>query len=179
MVLVYLLAVGSLIGAQPQRDVGRLHRLPHYVHQFVIQRLQVRLIPQLCSEGLQGLSCIILPAVEAAVNEALHPPTQRVEQGGYGERGGYDSQGGFLTSKGAEGSLQSDHASYVDQGQRDRKCAVDEGAVYDHVYVVETVPQNSYPGGDRDQCGDDQGIYDHKQAAGGLLDRGVGQKPNG
>src|SRR5919112_3143080 len=149
MVLVYLLAVGSLIGAQPQRDVGRLHRLPHYVHQFVIQSLQVRLIPQLCSEGLQGLSCIILPAVEAAVNEALHPPTQRVEQSGYGERGGYDSQGGLLACQDAQEGLQADHASYVDQGQRDRKCAVDEGAVDDHVYVVEPMPHDGYAREDR------------------------------
>ena len=46
-----LLVLQGRIGMQPQRDVSRLHRLPHYPHQFVIQRLQVRLIPQFRREG--------------------------------------------------------------------------------------------------------------------------------
>jgi hypothetical protein len=39
------------IGAQPQRDVGGLHRRPHHPHQFVVQRIEVGLIPQLDGEG--------------------------------------------------------------------------------------------------------------------------------
>jgi hypothetical protein len=43
--LVCLLTLRGRLGAQPQRDVGRLHRLPYHVYQFVVQRLQVRLVP--------------------------------------------------------------------------------------------------------------------------------------
>src|SRR5215208_1751108 len=43
--LVCLLTLRGRLGAQPQRDVGRLHRLPYHGYQFVVQRLQVRLLP--------------------------------------------------------------------------------------------------------------------------------------
>ena len=41
------------------------------------------------------------------------------------------------------------HAPEVHQRKHSRERAVDEGAVYDDVYVVEAVAQDGYPYGDR------------------------------
>src|ERR687896_639047 len=57
------------IGPKPKRDVLRLHRLLHRVHQILAQGVQVCLIPELGRESLKGLCRIVLPAVEAAINE--------------------------------------------------------------------------------------------------------------
>jgi hypothetical protein len=46
-----LLLLRGRIGAQPQRDVGWLHRLPHHAHQVVVQRLKVRLVSEFDGEG--------------------------------------------------------------------------------------------------------------------------------
>jgi hypothetical protein len=36
---------------QPQRDVLRLHTLPHYRHQVVAQRVEIGFVPELGREG--------------------------------------------------------------------------------------------------------------------------------
>src|SRR5215203_3545516 len=77
---------------QLQRDVRRLHSLPHYRQQFVAQGVEVRLVAQLGREGFQGLSRIVLPAVEAAVYESLYASAQGVEQSGYHEGRVHDGQ---------------------------------------------------------------------------------------
>jgi hypothetical protein len=56
---------------QPQRDVGWLYRLVHHAHQLIAEPVQVGLITQLGREGFQGLSRIVLAAVEAPVYERL------------------------------------------------------------------------------------------------------------
>ena len=68
-------AFGGRVGTQPQRDVGGLHRLPYHPYQVVAQCLQVGLVPQLGGEGFQGLSGIVLAAVEAPVYERLDAPS--------------------------------------------------------------------------------------------------------
>src|SRR5215218_794015 len=50
--LVRLLALRGPVGAQPQRDVGRLHGLSHHRNQIVAQSVEVRLVPELSREGL-------------------------------------------------------------------------------------------------------------------------------
>src|SRR5215203_6653738 len=57
------------IGSQPQRDVLRLHRLPDHTYQVIAQSVQIGLVAQSGREGFQGLSRIVLPAVEAPVYE--------------------------------------------------------------------------------------------------------------
>src|SRR5215213_8076227 len=37
--------------AQPHRDVGRLHRLPHYSYKLGVQSVEIGLIAQRCREG--------------------------------------------------------------------------------------------------------------------------------
>src|SRR5918992_2809500 len=97
--LVFLLDPQGCIGSQPQRDVCRLHRLPYHSNQVVIEGFQVRLVPELRRECLKGLSSVVLPAVEPAVHEPLHPATQRYKQGSDGEGRGHDCEGGLLTSE--------------------------------------------------------------------------------
>src|SRR5215204_3252231 len=87
--LVCLLIPGGCVGTQPQSDVLRLHRLPNRYHQIVAQSIEVRLVPELCGETLKSLPRIVLPPVEATVDERLNAPSQRVAQGCYHERGGH------------------------------------------------------------------------------------------
>src|SRR4051812_37183391 len=97
-------------------------------------------------ERFQRIPRVVLAAVKAPVDEGLDAPSQRVEQGG-------DSQGGddhgelgkpFLAGNGAEERLDRHDAAEVDQRERDRKGPVDEGTVYDYVYVVEAVLDDGY-----------------------------------
>src|SRR5215217_8187745 len=67
--LVGPLTLQECIGAQPQGDVGGLHRLAHHSYHFIVQRLQVRLVPELRGEGFERLRRVVLPTVEAAVYE--------------------------------------------------------------------------------------------------------------
>src|SRR5215218_10466678 len=57
----------TAIWAEPERDVGWLHRFPHHAYQIVAQRIQIRLIPELGREGFEGLRCIVFPSVEASI----------------------------------------------------------------------------------------------------------------
>src|SRR5919107_4159478 len=68
-------------GTQPQRDVGWLHRFPHHPHKVLVQRLGVRLVPELCRERFEGLSRVVLASVEATVDEGLDASPQGIEQG--------------------------------------------------------------------------------------------------
>src|SRR5215217_504817 len=80
----------------------------------------------------------------------LHPTAQRVEQRRYGQRGDDDREGGLLAAEDAQGGLQTDHATDVDENEHRGERAVDEGAVYDNVYVVEAVTEHGEADGDRD-----------------------------
>src|ERR687893_1529117 len=62
-----LLRLLGRVLAQPQRDVLRLHRLPHDRYQLRIQSVQIRLVPQFAGERFEGLPGVVLAAVEAAV----------------------------------------------------------------------------------------------------------------
>jgi hypothetical protein len=53
-----------------------------------------------------------------------------------------------LASDGAEESLGRCYASEVDQRQGCRQRTVDEGVVYEEVYLVEPVAKDRYPHGD-------------------------------
>src|SRR5215211_2776930 len=79
------------IGAQPQGDMRRLHRLPYHSHQFAVKCLQICLLSELRRECLKRLPGVVLPAIEPAVHESLHPPTQRDKQGCDHQSGSYDS----------------------------------------------------------------------------------------
>src|SRR5829696_3234230 len=79
--LVCPLTLLGSIGAQPQRDLGGLHRLLHHAHHFVAESLQIRLVAEPRGERFEGLYGIVLVPVEAAVDEGLDASPQGVEQG--------------------------------------------------------------------------------------------------
>src|SRR5919112_4414350 len=76
---IRLLVFRRLVGAQPERDVSRLHRLPYHARKVVVQRLQVRLVAKPGREGFQGLPRVVLATVETAVYKRLDPAPQWVE----------------------------------------------------------------------------------------------------
>src|SRR5215211_2902584 len=140
-----MVSARSTIGAQPQRDVCGLHRLPHHLHQVVAQGVEVSLVSQLGREGCKRLCCVVLAAVEAPVYERLDAAPQRIEessdhQGGdhYGKLGGLL----LLAGKRSEENLGRRYAPEVDCDQHGGERAIDQRAVDDYVYVVEAVPQD-------------------------------------
>src|SRR5829696_6334453 len=75
-----LASLWSAIRAQPQSDVGGLHRPAHDPDEVVAQGVEIRLVSKLGREGLQCLYRVVLPTVETAVDKALDAASQRVEQ---------------------------------------------------------------------------------------------------
>src|SRR3712207_6520829 len=134
-----LASLRSGIRTQPQRDVGGPHRLLDHLDEVFAKGVEVRLIPQLGREGRKRLCCVVLPTVEATVYESLDPPPQRVEQGGYRQGRGHHHELGSLAGQSAEEQLEHDDATEVEAREHRGERAVDEGAVYDEVYVVEVV----------------------------------------
>ena len=140
-----------------------LHGAPGHFHQVFAQGIQVRLVSQPGVEGGKRLCGIVLPAVEAAIHERLHPLPQRAEQGGNDQGGGDDRQGGLLTGEDAQGTLQADQTPDVHQRKHRGGRSIDEGTVDDEIYVVEAIPQH----------GDAYGYVE------GRVGRGVEQVPEG
>src|SRR5215218_473664 len=166
-----LASLRSGIRAQPQRDVGWLHGLPHDPDEVFAQGVEVRLVSELGREALQRLYRIVLPTVEAAVDKALDAAPQRVEQGGYRQGGGHYYELGSLAGQSAEEQLEHDDAAEVEAREHRGERTVDEGTVYDEIYVVEVVAQDRYAHRNRQahdtsyyQCGADplQPHYTHR-----------------
>src|SRR5918997_1115079 len=139
-----LTSLWSEIRTQPQRDMNWLHRPPHDPDEVVAQGVEIRLVPKLGREGLQRLYRIVLPPVEAAVDKALDAAPQRVEQGGYRQGGGHHHELGSLAAQSAEEQLEQHNAAEVEHREHHGERTVDEGTVYDEVYVVEVVAQDRY-----------------------------------
>src|SRR5215210_3404969 len=166
-----LASLWSGIRPQPQRDVGWLHRAPNDPDEVVAQDVEIRLISKLGREALQRLYRIVLPTVEAAVDKTLDAVPQRVEQGGYSQGGGNHHELGTLAGQSAEEQLEHDDAAEVEAREHRGERSVDEGTVYDEVYVVEVVAQDRYAHRNRQahdtgyyQCGADpiQPHYTHR-----------------
>jgi hypothetical protein len=91
--------------AQPQSDVSGLHRLPYHPHQIIAYSIQVCFVSELEGEGFQGLSGVVLPAVETPVNGGLDSPPQRGKQRRYQQCRSHDREGGLLFREDDEASL--------------------------------------------------------------------------
>ena len=85
-----LFALRSRLGAQPQRDVGRLHRLVYHSYEVVAQCIQIRLVSELGRQGFESLSGVVLLAVEAPVYEGLYATPQGIEESSNHEGGDDD-----------------------------------------------------------------------------------------
>src|SRR5215212_1010528 len=154
-----LASLRSGIRAQPQRDVGWLHGLPHDPDEIAAQGVEVRLVSELGREALQRLPRVVLAAVEASINERLDAAPQRVEQGGYRQGGGHHHELGFLAGQSAEEQLEHEDAAEVEAREHRGERSVDEGTVYDEVYVVEVVAQDRYA--HRNRQAHDTGYYQY------------------
>jgi hypothetical protein len=124
--------------------VGWLHRLPYHPHQVVAKCIQVCFVAQFHREPFKRLGCVVLVAVEAAIYEGLYASSQGVEQSSDNKGGDDYSQLGLLLLAGerTEHRLGRSYPAEVDQNQHRRKSAVDEGAVYEEVYVIEAVAED-------------------------------------
>src|SRR5918998_3042564 len=129
----------------------RLYRLPDDPDQLVVQRVQVRFVAQAGRERFQGLSGVVLAAVEAPVYEGLDASPQWVKQCCYHERG--DDYGELrlllLACERPEDELGRRHPAEIHQRQRHREGTVDQGAVDNEVYLVEAVAEDRYAHGNR------------------------------
>src|SRR5918997_203659 len=142
--LFCLLDVWRPVAAQPQGDVGRLHRLPYYAPQVVGQCLQVRLAAEFHRKPLKGLGSVILPPVEAAVYEGVDAARQRSKQRRDQECGCDYCEGGLLARDSDEDTLQHHDEAEVEGDQRGGEGTVDEGSIDDEVYLVEPVAHYRY-----------------------------------
>src|SRR5215207_540922 len=70
--LIYLPELRNCIGPKPHRYVGWCHGFLNHTDQFVVEGLQIRLVPELRGEGFEGLPGVVLAAVEAAVDKGLY-----------------------------------------------------------------------------------------------------------
>src|ERR671911_1047761 len=148
-----MLLLLSHLGAQPQGDVGWLHRLPYHPNQIVAQCFKVCFVPQPGGESIEGLSGIVLPTIEAPVYKGLNTSSQGAEQRCYHQGGDDDGELGllFLAGERSKDYLGRRHAPEIHQRKHQRERAIDESAVYEDVYVVEAVAQDRYPYCDRNR----------------------------
>src|SRR5829696_2346503 len=125
--------------------MGRLYRLLDHSQEFIRQVLEVHLVSQPAREAFQGLRGIVLLAIEATIDEGLYATTQRGEQGGYRQRGGHHGELRllYLAGESTEDRLNPYHAPEVHEQEHQRQRTVDQGAVDDHVDVVESVAEYS------------------------------------
>ena len=72
--------------------MGGLHRFPYHANEVVAHSVEVRLIPELGTEGFQCPSRIVLAPEEAAIYKRPHSSSQRYEQACNGEGRDHDSQ---------------------------------------------------------------------------------------
>src|SRR2546421_7725058 len=137
----------SLFGwAQPQRDMRWLHGLLNVVEQVLTQLAQVYFTAKCCAESLQCPGCIILATVEATIDKRLQTMAQGLEESRDGERRGNNDDWRLrgLSSEQAHQRLQTDHEANVDQCQDSRQRAIDQGAIDQHIDIVQTMAQDCH-----------------------------------
>src|SRR6266699_6511647 len=146
---------------QPERDMGWLHRLLHHRQQALAQLVQVHLVAQGGTESGQGLSGVILAAVETPVNNPLDALAERLEQNVDRQRGEDNSHAVVLADDATQERLQANHQAHVNHRQDNSQRAIYKRAIDKHINIPQPVAQHSEPKRERDQepqAGDD-GAY--------------------
>ena len=87
-----------------------MQRLAHHPHQVVAQHSEVGLLAKPDGKRWEGLRGVVLPAVEAMIDERLHPAAQRDEQGDDRQSRGDDCDSRLLAGQRAEDALQDEQA---------------------------------------------------------------------
>ena len=112
---------------------------------------QLNLVAKCGTEGRHRASSIILAAVEATIDDGLDAMAQRLEESRNDKRRDHDSDRVILVEQPLEQRLQRNNEDKVKQSEQSRQAAIHQGAVDQYVDIVEPVPQNREPNGERDQ----------------------------
>ena len=99
--------------SQPEARVSRAHRLGDHAEQVGAHRVQVNLVPQPRAEGVEGARSVVARAVEATVDEALDPGTQRLEQRDHREGRAGDGELAARRERMSSAWLSTTPAAYV------------------------------------------------------------------
>jgi len=114
--------------------MGGLHRLVDHGDQFLSQLLQVHLMAQGCIERFQRFGCIVLAAVEAAINDPLDAMAQGLEEGSDHQGRGDNDQGILLLAEeSAQQGTKDEHEAHVEQGQDHRQGTIDERTTNENI----------------------------------------------
>src|SRR5579863_550731 len=90
---------------------------------------------QRVAKSCQGASCIVLVAVEAAVDDVLDTMAQGLEEGVNGEGRDHDGHIVIQVDKSAEQILQGKDKAKVYEGQANSQAAVDQCAIDEDINV--------------------------------------------
>src|SRR6266511_1816233 len=125
-------------GTQPQRHLGRLHRLLDHPQQFSRQDLQVDLLAQPRAERLDRLGGVVAAPVEAPVDRPLDAAAGRLEHRGDRHGGHGDGQ-----ARGPPQELAEPQGhSGIGATQQQREQPVGQCAADDAVQVVEPIAED-------------------------------------
>src|SRR6266699_2920206 len=123
--------------------MGGLHRLPGYGDQACAQLVYVPFTAQCRAERFHSLGSIILAAIEAAVDDLLRAPSQRMEEGRNHQcRNDRHRRRLWLAGEGMKKLLQQHHEAQVDTSECDRECPVDQRAVDEDIDIPQAVAQD-------------------------------------
>src|SRR5258707_15010136 len=100
----------------------RLHCFLDDRYQMLAQLIEIDLIAQSRAESRESLGSVIFAPIEAAVDERLDAPSQRLEESCNHQCGGDDDQGllgqtaGYATHQGLQGEDETDIESHQQDG---------------------------------------------------------------
>src|SRR2546423_5801284 len=118
---------------------------------MLTQLVQVNFVAQGGAEGCHGLDSIILAAVEATIDDGLDTMAQGLEESNNDQRRNHDSDRIILVVHPLEQRLQGKNEAKIQQSEQSGQAAIHQCAIDQHVDIVEPVPQNREPNGERDQ----------------------------
>src|SRR5712692_1577387 len=131
--------------------MARLHGLLDHRHEMLTQLRQINLIAKCGTESRHRASSIILAAIETTIDDGLDAMAQGLEESSNEEGRDHDSDRVILVEHPLEQRLQHKNEAKVKQGEQSSQAAIHKGAVDEHVDVVESIPQDREPNGERDQ----------------------------
>ena len=118
---------------------------------MLTQLVQVNFVAQGGAEGCQGLGCIILAAVEATIDDGLDAMAQGLEESSNDQRRDHDCDRIILVKQPLEQRLQGKNEAKIQQGEQSGQAAIHQCAIDQHVDIIQSIPQNREPNGERDQ----------------------------
>ncbi|HEX6552190.1 MAG TPA: hypothetical protein VF026_05465 [Ktedonobacteraceae bacterium] len=116
-----------------------MHRLLNHCHQLLAQLRQVHLITKAGTKGFQSFGGVVLPTLEAAVDDPLDVSSQGLEQNSNNKRRNHDGDIVILVDHPPEQVLQGNDETKVDQSKESGQGAIHKGAVDEDINVPQPV----------------------------------------